>query len=177
MELTRKQNVIKYVCYCLIILVVDLLQNTGGLFPEIFGARCFLLLPLVIILSMSEDVFAGTMLGLFAGLLWDLTGAVHLGFNCIFIAVMCFFSSALATYITRDTFITNMISSAIVITLYCLMYWLFFIIIKGVDGGELTIFSFYIPSGIYTAVLTPVLWLILKPIKMKLNHEKEQNFS
>lgn len=175
MELTGKQKTIKYFCYCLLIILADLLQNTAGLFPEIFGARCFLLLPLAVILSMGEDVTAGTLLGLFAGLLWDLTGAVHLGFNCIYIAAVCFLSSALVTYIMRDTFITNMISSGAAIVFYCLLYWLFFIIIKGVDGGELTLFSFYIPCAVYTAALTPVIWLVLRPVKRRLNREKQQN--
>lgn len=176
MELTRKQKTTKYFCYCLIILLADLLQNTAGLFPEIFGARCFLLLPLAVILAMGEDMFAGAVIGLFAGLLWDLTGAVHLGFNCIYISVICFLASALVSYITRDTFITNILSSAVAIIFYCLLYWLFFIIIKGVDGAELTLFTFYIPCAIYTLIITPVLWFILKPIKAKLNHQPKQDF-
>lgn len=176
MELSKKQKTMKYFCYCLIILLADLLQNTGGLFPQIFGARCFLLLPLAIILAMGEDIIASAFMGLFAGLLWDMSGAVHLGFNCIFIAVVCFLSSALVTYIVRDTFITNMICAALVIILYCFLYWLFFIVIKGVDGGETTLFSFYIPCAIYTLILTPVIWLIMKPVKAKLNFVKSQEF-
>lgn len=176
MELSKKQKTMKYFCYCLMILLADLLQNTGDLFPQIFGARCFLLLPLAIILSMGEDIIASAFMGLFAGLLWDMSGAVHLGFNCIFIAVVCFLSSALVTYIVRDTFITNMICAALVIILYCFLYWLFFIVIKGVDGGETTLFSFYIPCAIYTLILTPVIWLIMKPVKAKLNFVKSQEF-
>lgn len=176
MELTKKQKTTKYFCYCLIIMLADLLQNTAGLFPQVFGTRCFLLLPIAIILAMGEDVLAGAFIGLFAGLLWDLTAAVHLGFNCIYITVFCMISSALVSYIARDTFITNMISSAVTILFYCILYWLFFIIIKGVDGGETTIFTFYIPCAIYTGILTPVLWLILKPIKARLNHEQKQDF-
>lgn len=176
MELTKKQKTIKYFCYCLVIIFADLLQNTAGLFPQIFGARCLLLLPAAIILAMGEDMLAGAIIGLFAGLLWDLTSAVHLGFNCIFLMIMCLISSALVSYITRDTFITNMISSAAAILLYCLLYWLIFIIIKGVNGGELTILTFYIPCAIYTCALAPVLWLLLKPIKAKLNHEQKQDF-
>ncbi len=176
MELTKRQKTIKYFCYCLIIVLADLLQNTAGLFPQIFGARCFLLLPIAIILAMGEDIFAAALIGLFSGLLWDLTGAVHLGFNCIYITVFCMIAAALVSYIARDTFITNMISSAVTIIFYCILYWLLFIIIKGVDGGEMTIFTFYIPCAIYTGILTPVLWLILKPIKAKLNREQKQDF-
>lgn len=170
--MTKKQNALKYIIYALILLLCDLLQNVSGLFPEISGARCFLLLPAAIILSMGEDEKYGAFLGLFAGLLWDLSSGVHMGFNCIFIMLMCFFSSALVTYITRDTFITNMISSAITIALYCLIYWLLFIIIKGVDGGEMTLLTFYIPCMIYTLVITPIMWLLLRGVKKKFgSHE------
>lgn len=169
MELTKQQKTLKYICYCLIIIAADLMQNTSGLFPEIAGARCFLLLPAAIILAMGEDERNGALLGLFAGLLWDLSSGTHMGFNCIFIMVFCFFSSALITYAARDTFITNMLCCAVTIVLYCTIYWLCFIIIKGVEGAELTLFSFYIPCMLYTLILSPVIWLVLKPIKKKLN--------
>ena len=102
--MSAKKQTVKYIIYCLIILGCDLLQNVQGLFPEVWGARCFLLLPVTIILAMGEDEKNGALLGLFAGLLWDLTSGVHMGFNCIFIMIMCFFSCALVTYIARDIF-------------------------------------------------------------------------
>lgn len=176
MELTAKQKAKKYIIYFLIIIVADFLQNVSGLFPEIYGARCFLLLPIAIIFAMGEEVLGGTIIGLFAGLLWDLTASVHMGFNFIFIALMCFIASALTSNIIRDTFITDMILSLITIFVYSTVYWLFFIIIKGVDGGEDTILNFYLPCGIYTAVLSPVLWLILNPLKNKLNLVKKQDY-
>ena len=40
----------------------------------------------------------------------ELPQGVHMGFNCIFIMIMCFFSCALVTYIARDIFITNFVS-------------------------------------------------------------------
>lgn len=169
--MTKKQKTIKYVCYCLIILLCDMLQNVGGLFPEIYGARCFLLLPVTIILAMGEDEITGAVLGLFAGLLWDLTSGVHMGFNCIYIALMCFFSCALVTYIARDIFITNIVSISVATVLYGFLYWLFFIIIKGVSKGEMTLITFYIPCVIYTLVLSPLIYVILKPLKRKLNQE------
>lgn len=167
--MSAKKQTVKYIIYCLIILGCDLLQNVQGLFPEVWGARCFLLLPVTIILAMGEDEKNGALLGLFAGLLWDLTSGVHMGFNCTFIMIMCFFSCALVTYIARDIFITNFVSITVTTILYGFIYWLFFIIIKGVKGGEMTLVTFYIPCVIYTLVLTPLIYLILRPIKRKLN--------
>ena len=176
MELTQNQKIKKYVSYCLILAVLDLIQNTAGLSVEIFGARCFLLLPAAIIFAMGEDILGGTMVGLFAGLLWDLTSGIHMGFNCVYIALMCFIASALASNIARDTFITNMIMCIVTISIYCTVYWLFFIIIKGVEGAEDTILSFYFPCGIYTTLISPIMWLILNPVKKKLNLINNQDF-
>lgn len=176
MELTKKQRTIKYFCYFLVIVLADLLQNVSGLFPEIAGARCFLLLPAAIIFAMGENILAGALIGLFAGLLWDLSGAVHMGFNCIFILLFCLIASALTTYITRDTFITNMIMTAVTIVLYCLIYWLCFIVIKGSGNETAVLFRFYVPCAVYTAVLSPILWLILNPMKRKLNHIQKLDF-
>lgn len=168
MDLTKKQKITKYICYLALILLADLLQNTAGLMPQIFGARCFLLIPVTIILAIGEDEIVASLLGLFAGFLWDL-GSVHLGFNCIFFAVNCFIIAALINRLLRDTFITNMIICGVMIVIYCLLYWLLFIVIKNVEGAMPTIYSFYLPSGIYTAVITFVLFIILKPIKRRLN--------
>lgn len=169
MELTKKQLTIKYVCYCVMIIVADLLQNVSGLFPEIAGTRCFLLIPLAVFLASGEDFLAGSLLGFFAGLLWDLTSPVHMGFNCIMIALFCFITSVLITYIARNIFVTNLIASTLSTAIYVIFYWLFFIIIKGIDGGYDTLFYFYIPSAVYTAVVSLLIWAVLKPIKKHLN--------
>ena len=172
MDLTRKQKTIKYICCCLLILLADLLQNVSGLLPEIGGARCFLIIPAVIILSFGESEISAALLGLFAGFLWDMSSAVHMGFNCIFFAIVCFIAAALVNHLIRDTFITNMLVAVMTIILYCLTYWLYIIVIKGIEGGEGTILSFYIPCAIYTAVITPIVFIIYKPIKKRLKNQK-----
>lgn len=171
MELTSKQKTVKYIRCCALLLAADLIQNVSGLLPELFTARCFIIIPAVIILSIGEDELSAALLGLFAGMLWDVSSSVHLGFNCIFFALLCFIISALVNHLLRDTFITNMLICAVSILLYCLIYWLCFITIKGVDGAEMTVFTFYLPCAVYTAAITPITYILLKPIKKKLNHK------
>lgn len=172
MELTARQKTTKYIVYCLIILAADLLQNISGLFPEIGGARCFLLIPLTVFLAGGEDFLAASLMGLFAGLIWDLTAAVHIGFNCILLTLFCFICSTLITYIARDIFVTNFIVSTVSTIVYGILYWLAFIVIKGVDGGYNTLFTFYIPCIIYTVIISLFIWAAVKPIKSKLNKTK-----
>lgn len=169
MDLSYKQKTTKAVIYCVIVALAALIQNTAGLTIEIAGARCFLLLPVCMILGTGEDERFAAFLALFGGLLWDLSSSVHMGFNSIFMCILCFFGSALVTYILRNTFITNFIFSAVSIFLYCFLYWLFFIIIKDIKGAELTFFTFYIPCAVYTLIVTPLIYICLRPIKKALN--------
>ncbi len=169
MELTKKQKRIKYLCFGALLLLADLLQNTAGLMPEIFSARCFIMIPALMIMIIGEEEITAGIIGLLAGMLWDLSSGVHLGFNCIFFAVLCFGISALINRLIRDTFITNMLICTFSIVLYCLVYWLFFIVIKGIENGQMTILTFYLPSAIYTILITPIAYVILKRIKKKLN--------
>lgn len=168
MDLKYQNKVTKTIVYLIIIAAAALIQNTAGLTIEICGAHCFILIPLCIILGMGEDEFFAGMLGLFGGILWDLTSAVHLGFNAVFLCIVCSLSAMAVTYIVRDTFITATVFSVTAIMTYSILYWLFFIIIKGVNGAELTLFSFYIPCAVYTAVITPIVWFCAKPVKKKL---------
>ena len=169
MDLSYRIKIRKTLLYILIIAAAAIVQNTKGLTIEIGGARCFLLLPVTIMLSMGEDEGFAGILGLIGGLFWDLNSAVHLGFSAAFMCISCFCCAALVTYIIRNTFISNFVFSTFSAFVYVFLYWLFFIIIKGVHGAELSLFSFYLPSAIYTMVITPLVWLIINPIKKALD--------
>ena len=75
MELSKREKTIKYTFYCVILAAAALLQNVHGLWLQIGGARCFLLVPAVILLSLGEDERTAALLGLFAGFLWDCVSA------------------------------------------------------------------------------------------------------
>lgn len=169
MELTKKERTIKYVVYAVIIAVLSLLQNVGGLWFEIGGARCFFLIPAAVLLSLEEDEKTAALIGLFAGLLWDITAAHHMGFNCLFIMVACYIMSVLVTHLFRATFWVGTVGAVLFTFLYVLVYWLVFVLIKGGDGSGVVFFTFYLPSFFYTAVMTVVMNIAFVPLKRKLN--------
>lgn len=169
MDLSYRKKISKTIIYILIIAASAIIQNTNGLTIEIGGARCFLLIPVTIMLSMGEDEGFAGILGLIGGLFWDLNSAVHFGFNAAFMCITCFFCAAFVTYIIRNTFISNFVFSVLSAFIYAFLYWLFFIIIKGVHGAELSLFSFYLPSAIYTMAATPFIWFFINWIKKKLD--------
>ncbi|MGN0528446.1 MAG: hypothetical protein ACI4IE_04865, partial [Eubacterium sp.] len=57
--------------------------------------------------------------------------------------------------------------------LYCLFYWLIFMVVQKSDGSVWTLFYFYIPCAVYTMVLTPLFYLILKPLGRRLNKSND----
>ena len=173
MELTKKDKIVKYVVYCLVLAVCSLLQNVGGLFLEIGGARCFLLVPVAVLLTIDEDEKVAALIGFFAGLLWDITSVQHMGYNAIFIMLMCFVSSCLVTYAFRDTFMYSMVCAVGATVLYCIVYWLVFVVFAGVSDGVWSVLYFYIPCAVYTGVVTPVFYKLLQPLKKKLNKAYE----
>ncbi|MCD7722957.1 MAG: rod shape-determining protein MreD [Clostridiales bacterium] len=174
MELSAKRRFFKGAVLAALALISVLIQNTPALSIEIGGARCFLVLPVCIVLGIGENEASAALLGLFGGMLWDISSSVHMGFNAIFLCIFCFFSSAFISVILRNTFITNMLFTVSASFLYALLYWLIFIIIKGMDGAQNTLFSFYLPSAIYTAVVSVAVYFAAKSIKRLLNREKKR---
>ena len=65
MQLTKKEKTIKYCVYAAVIVALALVQNVRGLMPEIFGARCFLIIPACVLLGVGEDEKASALIGLF----------------------------------------------------------------------------------------------------------------
>ena len=175
MELTKREKTIKYTLSCLIIALFALLQNVGGLWFEIAGARCFFLIPVCVILGLDEDEKVSALLGLFAGLLWDCVSVQHMGFNSVILMVTCYIVSAFVTFIFRDTFWIEFVSSAAITLVYVFAYWLFFVLRRGVDGSAVSLVNFYLPSFVYTVAMMPILYLILTPVKRKLNKQAKES--
>lgn len=173
MELTKREKTIKYGVYALVMVAAALLQNVGGLLPQVFGARCFLLLPVAVLLSISEDEKAAALLGLFAGVVWDTVSAQHRGFNAFFLMAACFFASALVTLIFRNTFWFGVLYTVVAALLYVLLYWLLFILLRSSDGAGSALGLFYIPCFVYTAAVSPLVLLVLTPLKNRLSRSEQ----
>lgn len=167
MELTKKKKIIKYSVYGAVLLVAALLQNIGGLFFEIGRARCFFLIPVCVLLSITEDERTSALIGLFGGFLWDMVSVQHMGFNCIYLMFICYCVAALVSHLFRNTFISGIIACAVAIILYCFLYWLLFVLTSKAEGAGTALGKFYLPCAIYTIVLTPLIEAALIPIKSK----------
>lgn len=167
MNSLNKTRLKKYVVYILIILASHLLQNLLPIFPMIFGVRPILLLSAAVCIAMYEGEIIGAAIGLFAGALWDTVTVTADGYNALYFVVACAFCGVLLRVFLRNNILTFLWMNSIITVFYCLTYVLFFITTRGIDGGILLFFKYYLPMAVYSVLLTPFWYLIIRSVNRK----------
>lgn len=172
--MNKRDNMPTYIrrgVLALIILFTAMAQITKGGFPALFGAKALLLLPLTVVISMFERGFAGMIFGMFAGLLCDVFSSSHDGFYIIAFTVIGFTCGTLITYQMRNNIVTAMLLSTAASLCVTALYWLFFVLAAKTDMAAYLYFRYYLLSALYTAVFTPVYYLIVMKLSEKIKTE------
>lgn len=164
LESQNKKLIIRRLCLALILLLISVLQNTDGFFPQIFGVRALLLIPAVVCIAMFERDIFGMLLGLFAGALWDVfsSGA---SYNALFLLTVGFICGTLINTIMRNNVVTASLLSVAAITFYNIVYWLFNFVLSGFDSAAYMLWRYYLPSILYTAVFIPFMFIIIRSVE------------
>lgn len=164
METERKKLILRRGSLALILLVLSVLQNTDGFFPQIFGVRALLLIPAVVCIAMFERDIAGMFFGLFAGALWDMH-ASGASFNALFLLTVGFVCGTLINTVMRNNIVTAFLLTMIFVPLYEVGYWFFRFIVGGLDMAGFMLWRYYLPGILYTAVLLPVMFIIIRAVE------------
>lgn len=167
MNSVNKIKIKKYAVYALLLLFLHLIQNSLRIFPAIFGIRPVLLISAAICIAMYEGEIAGAAAGLFAGALWDTVTVSADGYNALFLTVACALCGAVMRIFLRNNILTYIWINSIVTVIYFATYVIFFITSQGIDGGLMLFFRFYLPMAVYSVILTPFWYLIIRKINMK----------
>lgn len=160
MRSTKHVTVIKHVFYCLLFLLLYIVQTVPGLF-QIYGVKPNLLIPAAIALAMFEGEFLGGIYGALAGLLCDMGGVLLFGFNGFLTCLYCIAVGLLIIYLMR----CNPLGCVLFTALFMLSRGsLEFLFAYGMWGYE-NVWKLYLyqtlPEAAYTAVVSPILfWLI-----------------
>jgi rod shape-determining protein MreD len=148
-------------------------QHTKGAVPSVFGARAFLLIPLAVCIAMNERSLGGLSFGLLAGVLWDFATVRGDGFYAIMLTLAGFTAGAATVYLMRNNIFSALLLSAGASLFVSVGYWFVFIILKGYEGAWNILFSFYIPSAIYTLAFTALYYYLVRFI-VKATTDKKQ---
>lgn len=170
LETERKKLILRRGSLALILLVLSVLQNTDGFFPQIFGVRALLLIPAVVCIAMFERDLAGMLFGLFAGALWDMN-AGGASFNALYLLAVGFICGTLINTIMRNNIITASILGMIFIPVYIVGYWFFYYIVGGLDMAGFMFLRYYLPSIAYTALFLPLMFIIVRSIEKHYSEE------
>lgn len=166
LESQRKKLITRRLCLALILLLLSVLQNTDGFFPQIFGVRALLLIPAVVCIAMFERDIYGMLLGLFAGALWDIS-ASGASFNALFLLATGFICGTLINTVMRNNVVTAFILTAASSAVYVVGYWAANFLFAQIDGAVFVFLRFYLPEIFYTILLLPLTFIIVRGIEKK----------
>lgn len=152
MESRRKRSrsqIIKWVCYTLLMLLCTVLQTTPGLF-QLGGAKPLWLLPLALAVAVEEDEFAGGIFGAVCGLMWDYTAGRTVGMLAFELLMLCFLLSAVVQLYFKAS-AANFVLLALTASLLVLsLDWLFFYYMPGYSGAVERYLWFVLPTAVLT---------------------------
>ena len=159
----NKPKYIRYSIYSVIILIAFALQSTSVAFPEIFGARAFLLVCVAISIAMHEREIPAAIFGAACGILADTAAGLE-GFNSLVLTILCAVCSILISHLMQNNIVTAFVLSAGATVIYEVLYVIVnYCISIGIVPWR-QIFTFYLPSFVYTLIFVPVFYYVIKKV-------------
>lgn len=154
----------------LLFLTLLLLQYAPYPSLNIGNASPMLTLSFVIAVSMFCSELNASLIGMAVGIFTDTSSVTSFGFNSLVFFVIAFLTSFLIHYLFNNNFRSGIALGIMFSTLYFILRWLFFF----VRGNSVTesfsyLFQHALPSVIYTAVVTLLLYFLEKSLFKKIS--------
>ena len=162
-----KKTIVRRLFLAVLLVLTFSFQNTEGLFPTPFGIHAVLLVPATICICMFEREFAGIFFGLAAGAMLDAFSADSMIFNALFFTIIGFISGALITYLMRNNLLCAIMFVSLSSLAYTSLTFLMYHAFDGVGSPVYVYFRYFFTSAIYTLLLTPVYYLLVRAISKK----------
>lgn len=166
--------VIKRILLFVAVVIFSALQNTDGLLPSVFGARFFILIPLIISIGMFEGELAGLFYGMIAGCFWDVCSAGPDGFHGFYLALAGCLSGILVHFVMRNWILSQYCLCATATAIHSIIYWLATIYIPIGDSGYSKLLGFYLPSAIITTAFSFIIYYMVRFICTNLKENQAQ---
>ena len=159
---------IKRILLFLAVIITAVLQNTDGLLPDVFGARMFPLIPLVIAIGMCEGAMSGLLYGAAAGCFWDVCSAAPDGFNGLYLALVGCASGLLIRFFMRNKLMTEYCICSVSTVTHGVLYWLFTVYIPLGDYRLSKLFGIYLPGAVITTSVSFIIYYLVRVLSRRL---------
>jgi rod shape-determining protein MreD len=171
MNVQTKIKTKRYLMYALILFLAHIFQNIVPVFPEPASVKPVLLIPVAVCIAMFEGELVGAVAGVLAGVLWDTVTVTADGYNALYLMIACAVCGVLLRVFMRNNIITYFIMNSTIMFIYFVSYVLFFITARGIDGGGAIFFRYYLPMGVYSFILTPLWYYLIRTIYRKFSFD------
>ena len=174
MEFTGRKNLYKkYALYALVIFLAAVCNNSGFV-PSAFSLDAMVMVPLCVAVALHEKSIPGMCFGILCGALWDLGSTQFDGFYTVLLTVVGFVCGSLSSFFVRNNIMSSLLLT-FVSTVFCnTAHWSLFYLRKGYDGAFSVLFSYYLPSAVYTLVFGAIFYYVIsyiyKATKIKKRH-------
>lgn len=156
------QNYLSWIVYGLGALLIMMIQTAPRLFPVIAYARPTPLILFAICVAMFEGPRTGAIIGVLAGLLWDLYAFRLFGLNALLLLAITVTVGLLVQLVLRTNFLSGMLLCAAGVLIHTLLEWLICYALFLHEETWTVLYKVYLPNALYTVLLAPVMyWLTL----------------
>lgn len=158
----RLSNVMPWVLYGLMALLLALLQMAPNGFPFGSLARPTPLVVFVVCVAMLEGPAIGSVMGIVSGLLWNLYAPRLFGYYGLLLMVLGVVVGLLVQWLLRANFPSAMLLCIGAVAAYTLLDWTLCYVLFMRDEVWLVLLKVYLPNALYTVLLAPcTYWLVL----------------
>ena len=158
----RLRNVVPWVLYGTIALVLALFQMSPNGFPTIGYARPEPLVVFVVCVAMLEGPAIGSIMGVVSGLLWNLYTPRLFGYYGLMLMLFGVIVGLLVQWLLRANFLSAMLLCLGAVVAYTVLDWaLCYVLFMDAETWTVLV-HVYLPNALYTVLLSPFMyWLIL----------------
>ncbi len=166
---SKKRHIVILIDF--VLLALSLMIHFNPLFSlKIYGANPMLPLAFLVAISIFSSELYAVMAGLLTGIFVDSVSSVAFGFNtCLFILIG-FLVAFTARYLFNNNVYAALALAAISGFMYFVLRWFFFDALSHSANDSFTyLYKFALPSVVYTAVVSVLIYLLKKLINKKFN--------
>lgn len=166
-----KYGFFRMLAYTIEILILYVLQQTPGLFGELFGVKPVLLISAAVTISMFESQLTGLGFGILTGFFMDLGYGSAFGFNILLMAILCYFIALLAVDYIKTNILTAIIFGVLAIFLVLSLHYLFLYVLSNYGSNNYAYVYHYLPMILYSAIPLPILYFINRAFVIWINEK------
>lgn len=154
--LFRMQNYWTWILYSIAVALIALMQVSPRFFPEIAYARPTPLVLMVVCVALLEGPTVGSIMGMVAGLLWDMHSFRIFGYYGLMLMGIGLVIGLLVQWLLRANFLSAMLMCVCGVIVYTVLDWLIcYVLFLNAEMFDVLV-RVYAPNALYTILLSPL---------------------